>query len=334
MANTFRTVFELSVLHNFYSDLRCRDFSLFPVSDTARLMRNHTMLFRNNENASRVLILADELNLTAARPVASGEGMVFAMKLNNPGFSCFTNEYPSGKKIFLFTNEGLAPGATELSRKEISLCGKMVSHRIVSNLAVTLILKDRKNQVIASAGFPAGSSGRDHCFEFILPRNDFYTVTEDITSVVYTYYNDSDLLFSGILGMVQIINQPASPYTYDGNTKYTISFTARSSPWSYYVVAPGMSGTDIGHLSIENVVGTGVTPVHFTKTYPIPPGDKIAPLLHGDTSKIALFVSNESLAFRQFQQKQMRLKKNGTVLINHMPNPDALKPGAEMFIYV
>jgi hypothetical protein len=334
MNSTFRTVFEFSLLHSFYSDTRCCDFSVSPVNETARVMSNHKILFRNRDHSSTVLIMADDTNTTAARPMTSNGELLFAMRLNSAAFSNFTAEYPSAGKIFLFTNSD-DPTIQELTREEISICGTFLSHRVVSNIAVTLTLKDRKGTVLSRTVLPAGSAGETHQFNVKLPGSDFYTVTEDVTATSYTYYSDRELAATSVFGLIRIINHASSPFAYDGKPNYTITFTPRTRAWLYYVVAPGMSGADISsQLNVVDVPETGMSPIMFVKTYPVPVNDKTAALLHKDTSKVILFSSNQQLAFSQAPRKRIELRKNGTVLINHMPNPDVSAPGPEMFIYV
>lgn len=333
MTSTFKNIFGLSLHHDFYREEKCCDFSIFPVSDTTRVMSNHAVLFRSKENAVFAVTLANEADTAPARPLKSDAALLFALKLDTPAFSNFTNENPSAGKIFLFTNSKIA-GVPELIRQEIALTGTFLQHRIVTNLAVTLLLKDTAGNELARASFEAGSAGITWQFDVKL-TNDFYTVTESATATSYTYYADKDLVSSGIFGIVRIINHATLPFTYDGTLNYTITFTSRTQPWSYYVVAPGMSGADImNQLTVVNVPDTGMSAIVFTKTYPVPANDKTAPLLYKDTSKVALFASNQQLAFSQVPRKRIELRKNGTVLINHMPNPDVFAPGTEMFIYV
>lgn len=334
MTSTFKNIFELALYHDFYKEEKCCDFTLLPVSAAARMMSNHGALFRTKENNAFAVILSDASDTTAARPIRPDVSLVFAMKLDNYAFSNFTNEFPSAGKIFLFSNN-IDPTITELDREEIFLCGNFLQHRIVSNLAVMLVLKDAGGNELARSSFEAGSSGIAWQFDVKLPANDFYTVTEDVTGDTFTYYSDKDLLVSGIFGLIRITNHATSPFTYDGALSYTISFTSSSRTWRYYVVAPGMSAADItAQLSVVNVPDLGMTAIAFTKTYPVPANDKTAPTLHKDTSKIALFASDQQLAFQQVPRKRIELRKNGTVLINHMPNPDVYAPGTEMFIYV
>src|SRR6185436_6335576 len=109
---------------------------------------------------------------------------------------------------------------------------------------------------------------------------------------------------------------------------YRISFTAKSSTWKYYVVAPSVSGPDL------NILDNGGSAIGFSSTA-IPVDDKAAPLLNSDPLKtVVLFTSDTPLVFTQAARKQIELRKNMTTLIGNLPNPDISKPTTEMFIYV
>lgn len=337
----FRTAFQVSLLHNFYKDSLCNDFSLFPVAETKELLRNRQAIFSFKNTFGKVMLQEDKTETTAAHPIESKDAFVFAMTLLNPSLGNITIEWPSPKKIFLFTNEGNltdpAGAPVELIRSEITLCGKTLVHRIVSNDAVTLSLTDEHGAQIDSVAFPAGSADREKGFSLQKFSGGLFTVTETVgmNTTAYVYYADNELLFKNVFGLVRIINQPAFPFSYDGKPVYQVSFTSKSSAWKYYVVAPNLSGADIStQLNITDTGRTGLDVIEFDKTYPVPPADTTAPMLYSDTTKIALFTSTIELQFMQLPRKQIELRKGSTVLLADLPNPDVKKPTTEILIYV
>jgi hypothetical protein len=337
MLYAFKPVFDLALLHEFYTNNKCGDFSIAPVSATRTLLKQYDGVFRNRDNMGHALIRGNQNNTTAARPFPAGTSLVFALRLQNPSFSNFTNEYPDARKTFLFTNDGIVPDpdqeSAELNRSLISISGQILGHRIASNVDVALILKDSNNQEITRQNYPAGSAGEVHSFDLRALENGFYTVSESAPASTTRYYIDNELAFDNVFGLVQIINKAPTPFTYDGQNKFRISFTAKSSKWTYYVVAPGMQASDLKD-NLKIVDNNNPQTLVFTKTYPLPGADPTAALLYKDVAKVALFQSNAPIPMRQSARGGLELRKNNTVLISHMPNPDVKNPTAQMFINI
>jgi hypothetical protein len=339
MRFSFNTIFQVNVLHSFYADGKCNDFVFFPLAETAETLRNHQAIVRSAGNNLRAAILADDGPVKARVPLQDKENLLFGMKLNNYAFSNFTNEYPATKKIFLFTNEtnvndpSLAP--VPLTKKEIGLAGPVIFHTLITNLAVTLILKSSDGTIISTEKYSAGSKDKVHAFDKQNLAPGLYTVTEDTGATTdYTYYSDRDLLSETVFGIIRIVNQPAFNFTYDGKPIYTISFTAKNSSWRYYVVARSLSGADINALNIFDAGRTGLNVIGFTRTYPVPANDTTAPLLANDLSKVTLFTSNNPLVWQQTPRQRIELRKSGTTLLSDLPNPDIQSPETKMYIVI
>lgn len=337
MLYAFKPVLDLALLHEFYTNGKCEDFSIAPVAATRALLRQYDVVFRNRENMGHALIRANSSNTTAARPFPTGTSLVFALRLRNHSFPNFTNEYPAAKKTFLFTTAGVVPAAGEevfeLARTSISISGQLLPHRIVSNAEVTLILQNIDGIEVTRQKYPAGSADQIHSFDLRSMDNGFYSVTESTPAFTTHYYVDNELAFDNIFGLVQIINKAPTSFTYDGTQKFKISFTAKSTKWTYYVVAPGMPATDLKD-NLKIVDNNNPQTLAFTKTYPLPNTDPTAPLLHKDIAKVARFESNAVIKMRQSARAGLELRKNNTVLIGHMPNPDVKNPTTQMFINI
>jgi hypothetical protein len=343
MNTDFLPVFNIELRHSFYTDALCSDFELFPLAETQLLMRNRQAIFSFRKTFGKMMMLADATTVTtAAHPISGTDALLFGMTLLNPALANITTEWPSPKKIFLFTNaDNLTDPATSavtLSRQEISLSPKVIVHAINESVAGTATLKNDTGALVATQTFGTGLNGTELPFDVQHLPSGLYTVTETTTDgpVDYLYYADNQLLFKNIFGLIRIVNQPAFPFSYDGKPVYRVSFTPKSAQWKYYVVAPAMSGADIGNLSVVQT-GAGSSAIVFTKTYPVPAADKTAPILSTDTSKVALFTSNLSLAYQQAPRKQIELRKGSATVLSNLPNPDIRQPATgttEMFIYV
>jgi hypothetical protein len=345
MVTNFRQVLQIELYHSFYKKLNCGDFSLFALSETQKLLRNRQAIFSFKQSSEKsfgkMLILENADGTTAKHPIDKGDVLLFGMELQKPFLGNITVEWPSPKKIFLYTNVGNltdpAISAVELIRSEISLTGKVINHTIVSNSALTLELINENGTLIESLSLPAGVAGREQQFDLQQHSSGLFTIRETAGFVAadYIYYADDALLFKNIFGLIRIVNQSAFPFNYDGKPIYQISFTAKSSSWKYYVVAPNLPGTDAGTtLSIEDTGRTGLSKILFSKTYPVPGTDKIASMLYKDLSKVVLFTSASPLVFEQSPRQKIELRKGTLTLIDNLPNPDISKPTTEMFIYV
>ncbi len=340
MNTDFLPVFQVELMHSFYTDALCSDFELFPLPETQQLMRNRQAIFSFRKTFGKMLIMAD--GTTAAHPIGGTDALVFGMTLLNPALANFTTEWPSPKKIFLFTNDGNTtdPATTPVTliRSEISLSPKVIVHNIVESVAGTATLKNDAGALVATQKFDAGMNGTELPFDIQHLPSGLYTVTETTTdgSIDYLYYADNQLLFKNIFGLIRIVNQATFPFNYDGKPVYRVSFTPKSAQWKYYVVAPAMSGADIGNLTVVHT-GAGASALVFTKTYPVPATDQNASILSADTSKVVLFTSNTSVAYQQAPRKQIELRKGPSTVLSNLPNPDVRTPATattEMFIYV
>ena len=333
MRSVFRTTFNLKLQHNYYADGRCMDFSVFPVDGTGAVLKRHDAVFRTFDNNVRLFILANAANSTAGKPFDRGCELFFGMHLNNSSFLNFTSEQPPARKVFLYTNKGAV--TSELTRRQVAVSGSLLSHTITTNQAVTLALKDSTDTVLERKEYKAGFAGHIHCFDLRMRDPGLYTVAEDSSAVNTEYYVSDTMASANIFGLIQIVNLNLTPFTYDGNTEYKISFTASSSKWTYYVVAPGFSAAELQNLlEVSHAVQTGMTEIKFDKTYPVPPADPFPSLIYKDTAKVAMFVSKNAITFRQSTIKKLELKKNNTVLITDLPNPDVTSGKSTMFITI
>lgn len=344
MNTAFRQVLQIDVMHDFYTYKKstCSEFDVFALADTTKLLRNRQAVFSFKESFGKLLILENVEGNSAAHPIESNDAFVFGMECRNAALANITNEWPSPKKIFLFTNvDNLTDPATndyvELLRSEISLSGKVLTHSIVSNSALTLELRNENDVLLDTYNFSAGSAKREQAFDIQKYPNGLYTVREIVgmVSTDYIYYADDSLLYKNIFALIRIVNQSTFPFSYDGKPIYRISLTSKSSTWKYYVVAPNMSWADIDtQLSLQDIGRIGPSAIVFNKTYPIPDGDTTARMLYKETKNIALFTSASALVFQQTPRQQIELRKAAMTLIGNLPNPDISKPTTEMFIYI
>ncbi|MCW3113396.1 MAG: hypothetical protein JWR18_1792 [Segetibacter sp.] len=90
MTTSFKILFMAEVLHDFYKNEECPDFTFIPTEETARLLSNHKALFKTVGNKLIVLIKTDESSKPFVEPKPT-EKFSFYMALNEPTFMIVSN---------------------------------------------------------------------------------------------------------------------------------------------------------------------------------------------------------------------------------------------------
>lgn len=103
----FGNLFSLELLHSYYKDQLCTDFSISPSAETLKVANGHKVIVKQHDNQLYAGIHCDgSVNpLKSFIPVETGMQLTFFMKLNNALFYNFTNlSSTSPGKIYYFTN--------------------------------------------------------------------------------------------------------------------------------------------------------------------------------------------------------------------------------------
>lgn len=106
MTTSFKILFMVEVLHEYYSNKKCNDFRFVPSSQTMQLLKRYNALYKNLGNKLIVLIKDDGSGKPFIEPLP-GDAFTFYMELMNPGFMTISSlNFPalSGKR-FYFTNQ-------------------------------------------------------------------------------------------------------------------------------------------------------------------------------------------------------------------------------------
>ena len=102
MQLSYKILFVVEVLHDYYSDARCADFTIEPTAETQLLFKNQQILWRNMGNKFYALV-----RLVEGKPlVPLSPDLVFRcyLKLNGMQFANFTNievNYSAGQRLYL-----------------------------------------------------------------------------------------------------------------------------------------------------------------------------------------------------------------------------------------
>lgn len=354
MKDQFKTLFRIDCTHTFYTDGRCTDFMLQPASGTAQLLQGRRCVFRWGGDSGSVIY---KLNASASAPMISfqtNDALAFAIINTSTDFFQVTteSEIPAKGKINLYRNVSrtVTSGYLALSKTEVTLVAGVLMHKIKSNSALTIELRNREGQLIYSAGIAAGSQDKEYPFDIQLLPAGLYEVHEIVgagPADITTYYADAELAMKSVFGILLIENNSAYPYDYNGNDAYKLGFTATSRTWNYYLIMPA-SGVATQYTVEDKSNGENnyseslAGPIEFDRIASIPPTDTIAPMLEKPGKTIVLFQSKQPIAFRQKARRLIQLLNTSVVgsstvikvVVSDLSNPDIRKTGTNLFIYI
>lgn len=330
MITTFRTLFSLTVAHDFYSD-GCRDFDFVISSGTAGLLRNGKLIAKVRDGKLHILYEADD-NGIALNNLA-GSRLQFGMKLLNPLFSNFT-EFAIPTPLYRNT---AAAGSLDPAMV-VALTGRLLRHAITKTIRpVTIAISDPIGQLLKTETITSKNDCSTISFDLSGQTAGSYSVVESYSSETETatYYLDTELVQAGAFGVVEIMIDN-SFYTLPAS--FMIDFRARRETLKYYVVATNYNSTDFDQLSVSDdgyaeeerprIDFTRVLPADFT-------ADEIQPEMLAKTGdRVVLFKSQALVARQEKARKKIQLSKHGDVLIKHLPQAGADRTSGDVVIHI
>lgn len=326
----FRILFTVSISHLYYSQ-GCKDFSFIIPVDSRQLLKNGTLVTKNNEGKLYILFATDKMG----KPVVSltGKSLRIGLKLLNPLLCNFTNfgfDFNSSRLVYRnATNPDILDGGLAMT-----LVGQVFSHSL-SNMTrpVTVTLKNADGQVLQTDTITATNNRSNISYDLTGQVAGAYTVEESYSGSIKTvsYYVDAELQQQGIFGLIDII---IADSFYTTPAAFTLSFAAKEETLKYYVVANNYSDSDIEQLSVADAGEEGRSQITFTKVLPAAfTTDDISPSLLGNgDAKIALFKSQTFVTRQEKARQKIQLHKNGEVLIPNLPQPGADKANADLIV--
>jgi|GEM_PF-3166545 len=355
METLYRKLFHIDVLHGFYTDGKCSDFTIFPISGCEQKLRNHQSVFRYTGNTCSIFFRKSSTSSGPIAALAQGTVLSFGMSLQNPFLFNYTDDLPPRDKVMLFTNVNTSGGLTstvqsdgriKLNVLEARMSGPIINHVIDTNNGVTLVLRDAigAGTVVTAKQHSAGSKGKEVAFDLTQYPAGLYILTEDDGSPrKFYYYVDAELNGRPLVGLIRIVTPN---FTYDENEltdkgkrpPYKVAFTARNGTWKYYIVSRKMSAADM--ISQLRVVDNGFSAsddphpqIVFNNPANLAAADQLKNVLAAGESAV-LVTSQAVVSWRQRARKKIELRKNGQAIIESLPNPDTGRPEPVMLIYV
>jgi hypothetical protein len=302
-------------------------------ADTARRLENGKLLAKVREGKLHLLFESGE----GGAPLVSlaGQTLRIGLKLVNPSFGNLTSVGP-GPAFTLYRN-GADPVQLSGAEKR-SLAGRIFTHTLTDAARpVKVTLKEAGGGVIQTDTVTAEEGRSALSYDLTGRSAGRYRVDEVYpgSSAAALYYSDPELSRAGAFGAAEV--------TIDGNfyaapPAFEIAFDAKEETVKYYLVARNYTDTEFDQLSVSDAgfAEEGRPQLTFTRIAPAAfTADEIAPaLLGGADAKVVLFKSQTAVARRERPRKKIQLKKNGDVLIPHLPQPGEGKPNSEMIIQI
>lgn len=334
MITQFKTLFVLTVVHTYYSE-NCQDVSFILPADTAQLLRNGKLLTKELNGSLYVLFETDEAG--AALVKLGTKTLRLGLTLNNPYFVNFTALASNFTSTELLFRNKTTPTNLDAPVSVIPR-GGIFSHPLSdSDRPVTVTLKNAAGVALQTDEVTADNDRTSVSYNLTGQAPGAMTVVENYpgNTIETIYYLDPELLSAGAFGVVEI--QIDNSF-YTAAPEFAVSFQPRAETLKYYVVGTKYSQADIDQLSVADAGFTeeNRTQITFSK---VPANsftaDDIPPdLLTNDSALVVLFKSQATVTRSATARKKIQLKKNGEVLITHLPQPSADQATADQIISV
>ncbi len=315
MITQFLSLFTVTVSHTYYST-GCRDFDFVLPADTVKILRDRKLIARVHDGKLYVLFEADETG--TARVSASGANIRIGLKLLNSFFTNFTGlGFDINVTTPLYRNS--ADPAVLGEAEETTLTGRMLSHELtISVRPVTVILKSPAGVVFQTETITTANNRSAVSYDLSGHDAGVYSIEEVYPEDTRTtiYYSDPELQHLGVFGILEV---KIGNSFYATAPEFEIPFQAKKETLKYYIVTKNYTESEFNHLSVED----GEHLVSFDKvpSSSFGAGDISPAMLGGNDVKVVLFKSHTVVARRETARKKIQLKKNGDIILTHLPQP-------------
>ncbi len=348
----YKTLFEISFLHNFFIDGVINNVTIKPTHDTQVLMKNLKMIFKSNGAGEQVLYrtLPDSTN-----PFVGADGPVSFVFTIHPKYTSefhnITNlnqgspskTYGRGKVPY-FQNDGSSasdePDAPEEIRHALldALRPKVftyVYHLDPIPSPVETVLKvtspDGSVETItyneSSEMSPDASGFYAVPIDFSHRPNGRYIFTvrnkaDDSDLQIENLYLDNELNATNPQGIINITYDPTDGNLYGDPEYYGITFIRKQSKWIYYVANKnGNVDLTSSDLTIVDDSDDSADMDIPYDTYSFSKGAEPDPNISINGYETVVFTSIEDIPFYERPKLHLNLKVDDDVVIENLPNP-------------
>lgn len=330
MITSFRSLCTLGVTHG-YSSEGCRDFGFLVPADTAAVLRNGKLLAKTREGRLHLLFEADEGG-APLRPLA-GTILRFGLQLRNPTFDLVTEPVAATP---LYRN------ATHPATLDPPLTVDLIERlfgRVLSRTArpVTVALLDAAARETMTATVTAEENRSTVSFDVRAYQPGRYQVEEryPAETVMTDCYLDPEMQVAGVFGIIEIT---IDAVFYAAPPAFTLAFAAREEILKYYLVVGKYTDAEFASLAVVDAgFGEEQRPeIVFDRVESTAfGGQELAPsLLARNGEQVVLFRSRIPIPRQDRGRKNIQLRKNGDVLIKHLPQVGAADVNGDKVIHI
>ncbi len=334
MSFSYRTLLTLSITHGYYGG-PCTDLGFVLPADTAKLLEGGRMLARVREGVLHVLYDAD----AGGSPVVSAAGRTLRIGLKqlNPLFANITQGVSPSLAYYL-NNE--TPGQLD-TPLQMTPVGQLFPHPLADVARpVSVGVSDSEGRTLRIETVTADEDRPTVSFDFTGTAPGFLKVGEaypdEVTHVTH-YYLDPELQQEGALAVIELRLDESF---YSTPPAFTVAYQAREELLKYYLVAGNHTPEDVELLDVQDAGFTEDSrqQIEFDRLGPdkFASDDLPAGLLGGSDAQVVLFKSKAPVLRQQKARRKLQLVRTSTgdVLIEHLPQPGADRPHADLIIHV
>ena len=349
MKNSYKKLVSVNIDHDFGS-LPGPYFTVTPSPDTADLLRNNALLFRQTGNNFQILYSTVKESEDLLKPITETLKLRFYLDLNYADFHNFTDIPFESSKVFYFSNATSAKDGDSLPLHSESPSEKYTTEddllefsaqklRIseTSSDPISYSLYDQEGIQVYSKKVPPVENQIFHEYNFSHRDAGLYELRKNGVKDK-NFYADNFLIKNRTFAVLEIHTGEGIPADYvitknDGSVSakdYILKFKSRSTTWRYFVIPQYSELEEDDTLVIE-----GNSEITFSAGVEetLPSGESAF-----------VFKSASVFPVKKEAQKNIALKKDDGVsktLINHLPNPVASsisfeeeKVYSDIFVYI
>jgi hypothetical protein len=324
----FAPLATVTAAHGYYSEA-CRDIEFLPSGGTRALLQAGRILSRVLNGQLHLLFEAEDIGI----PISSlaGKTLHFGLRISNGYFANVTKPVLAGTGLVPHYSNATDAVALDAPQGAAMVAG-LYTHTPASVIRpVTLTLFNSAGNTLDTRVENGPTTSYD--LRALIPGE--YRIEENYGSgpaETRRLFLDATLSDAGVWGVLSLRIDPSF---YTSAPNFNLTFAARTETLRYYVVASNWQTEEFDQLNIsdDGFVGDNRDKILFTKTSPPFPDGFIQESLLGDgNAKIVAFQSQTEVARRERGLKKLRLNRNATVLIEHLPLPGPERAKAELII--